>query len=955
MAMSAEAKQSALSEYFDECHEMLERLDKNISTVEKNGSDKELLAAIYRDMHTLKGTSQLFGFAKIGRLAHVMETCLDPIRKGKAKLSDELLDSLFIGLDFITHSLDFIKEKQKEPENHEILENILAKFIAAVELSITGLDAISKDKILMVDNILPPLKNDIKQEEIRQVPVENKKEEEHVAYEIFDIPEKTVQNVTSTPKSPTQNKSEEIQINDKKNKSEENQTNDKKNTDEQISETIRVQVNLLNNLMNLVGELVLIRNQLLQHAKLNDEDTEFLKISQRLNVLTAELQNEVMKTRMQPIGNVLTIFSRVVRDLSKELGKKIDLVLLGVDTELDKTVIEAVKDPLMHIVRNAVDHGIETLEERKKVGKKETAVIRINAYNESGQVIIEIIDDGRGIDKDKISAKALEKGIITKEALAKMTEKEIQLLIFAPGFSTADVVSNISGRGVGMDVVKTNVERIGGFVDLFSVPGEGTTIIIKIPLSLAIVPALVVQTEGQRFAIPQTKLVELIRIDHSDENSEKIENLQGQSVLRLRGKLLPIISLSQVLFQKSLPLNSEKDNTVSNIVILNADNFLFGLIVDEINDSADIVVKSLSQFLKDLKVFSGATIMGDGTVALTIDVLGIAETAKISIDHTNERPSSNIQSKSESNYHSDNCEYLLIDTGAPSSYAIPLSIVNRLEEFESDKFELSGEQKVIRYRNSLLPIFSLPDFLELPFEDPKKLIARERTPIVVIKRGNFSYGIEVREIHDIVEVSSEIDQSVKDRPGILGTIVTNEQIIVVADIFGMIDTIKLTLESQSHLHTEVGQETIHNHETSHKHLHDPIQRHKHRILLVEDSSFFRNYIRSVLLEAGFLVDTAYDGANALEILNNAPKNHFSLILSDIEMPVMDGITFAKKVKSSKNYANIPMIAVTTKYSQEDIEEGLNAGFLIYLEKLRAEKLIAELDSTLIHNGKIGEN
>ncbi|BBH53846.1 chemotaxis protein CheW [Fluviispira sanaruensis] len=942
MAMSPEAKQSALSEYFDECHEMLDRLDKNISTVEKNGTDKELLAAIYRDMHTLKGTSQLFGFAKMGRLAHVMETCLDPIRKGKAKLSDELLDSLFIGLDFITNSLEFIKEKHKEADHHEILESILAKFITAVELSITGLEALSKDKILFVDNNLPPLKNGIKQEEKRKVPVENKKEEEHVAFEIFDVPEKTGQNIVSTPKSPVQNKTEEIQ------------TNDKKISEEQISETIRVQVNLLNNLMNLVGELVLIRNQLLQHAKLNDEDTEFLKMSQRLNVLTAELQNEVMKTRMQPIGNVLTIFSRVVRDLSKELGKKIDLVLLGVETELDKTVIEAVKDPLMHIVRNAVDHGIETIEERKKIGKKETAHIRIKAYNESGQVIIEIIDDGRGIDKDKIGAKAIEKGIISKEALAKMTEKEIQLLIFAPGFSTADVVSNISGRGVGMDVVKTNVERIGGFVDLFSVPGEGTTIIIKIPLSLAIVPALVVQTEGQRFAIPQTKLVELIRIDHSDENSEKIENLQGQSVLRLRGKLLPIISLSQVLFQKNLPTNIEKENSVSNIVILNADNFLFGLIVDEINDSADIVVKSLSQFLKDLKVFSGATIMGDGTVALTIDVLGIAETAKISIDHTNERPSSNIQTKSESTYHSDICEYLLIDTGAPSSYAIPLSIVSRLEEFESEKFELSGEQKVIRYRNSLLPIFSLPDFLELPFEDPKKIITRERTPIVVIKRGSFSYGIEVREIHDIVEVSSEINQSVKDRPGILGTIVTNEQIIVVADIFGMIDTIKLTLESQSHTHPEVGPATIHNHESTQRNIHEPIQRHKHRILLVEDSSFFRNYIRTVLLEAGFLVDTAYDGANALEILDSAPKNQFSLILSDIEMPIMDGISLAKKVKSSKNYGNIPMIAVTTKYSQEDIEEGINAGFLIYLEKLRAEKLIAELDEILIHNEKKGE-
>ncbi|KAB8029781.1 chemotaxis protein CheW [Fluviispira multicolorata] len=938
MALTPEAKQSALSEYFDECYEMLERLNKNVSIVEKNGSDKEILAAIYRDMHTLKGSSQLFGFAKIGRLAHVMETCLDPIRKGKTNLSPELLDSIYIGLDFITFTLDQIKDLKKEPDSHEELEKIFAKFLSSVELSITNLKSLSKDKILLTEETFEYIKAKPSTEETTPVSVENKNDTEIPSFEIFDMAENPVQSVTSATRPVVQSKLEEPQTSDKKNVS-----------DEQISETIRVQVNLLNNLMNLVGELVLIRNQLLQHAKFNDDDTDFLKMSQRLNLLTAELQNEVMKTRMQPIGNVLTIFTRVVRDISKELGKKIDLNLQGIETELDKTVIEAVKDPLMHIVRNAVDHGIETAEERKKEGKKETALIILKAYNESGQVIIEIIDDGRGIDKEKIGAKAVEKGIITKETLSKMTEKEVQLLIFTPGFSTADVVSNISGRGVGMDVVKTNVERIGGLVDLFSVPGKGTTIIIKIPLSLAIIPALIVHSEGQQFAIPQTKLVELLRIDNSETNSEKIENLQGQAVLRLRGKLLPVISLAQVLFNKRNNLNFAEDehnklnqeNIVSNVVILNADNFLFGLIVDEINDSADIVVKSLSQFLKDLKVFSGATIMGDGTVALTIDVLGIAEIAKISIVHTNDRPSSHFQNKLVNHYHSDICEYLLIDAGAPSAYAIPLSIVNRLEEFETERFELSGEQKVIRYRNSLLPILSLPDFLELPFENSKTEIIKERTPIVVIKRGHFSYGIEVREIYDIIEVSSEIDQSVKDRPGILGTIVTNEQIIVIADIFGMIDIVKSNLESQSHPHSEI--------------VHEPqivteiIKRQNHRILLVEDSSFFRKYIHSILLEAGYLVETAYDGANGLEILESSLQNHFSLILSDIEMPIMDGLEFAKHVRSSKNHSKIPMIAITTKYTQNEIQEGLSVGFSSYLEKLRAEKLIAELDLILIQN------
>ena len=934
-------KEAALNEYFDECQEMLEHLSKNIEITESKGFDKEIIAAIYRDMHTIKGTSQLFGFSKIGSLAHIMETCLDPVRKGKIPVTVELLDSLFIGIDFITLSLQKIRELKKEPENDENLIKIFTKFISIVEFSLTGVDVIAKDKILPTENILDHLKLNQSNKEKSQVVDENKKEPESQGFEIFEKSPKTTLTTVNSTVQTAHVKADEAPINQDITK--------KYTTDEQMTETIRVQVTLLNSLMNLVGELVLIRNQLLQHAKLNDEDTEFLKISQRLNVLTAELQNEVMKTRMQPIGNILTVFSRVVRDLSRELGKKVDLVLHGVETELDKTVIEAVKDPLMHIVRNAVDHGIEFLEERKKTGKKETAQIQLNAYNESGQVIIEIKDDGRGLDRQKIGNKAVEKGLITKESFEKMSDKEVQLLIFSPGFSTAETISNISGRGVGMDVVKTNVERIGGLVDIFSEVGIGTTILIKIPLSLAIVPALIVQASGQRFAIPQSKLVELLRIDGSDNSStERIESLQGKSVLRLRGKLLPIISLSQVLFyQKNevnknnledLNLPTAKDN-VSNVVVLNADNFLFGLIVDEIDDSADIVVKSLSNFLKELKVFSGATIMGDGSVALTIDVLGIAETAKIYVGNSNEHPPALVSTNNVSHYRSDICEYLLINIGVPGAYAIPLSIVNRLEEFENSRFEFSGEQKVIRYRNSLLPVFSLIDFLNLS-TNSKEIYEKERTPIVVIKRGDFSYGIQVQEIHDIVAVSAQIDHTVKDRPGILGSLATSEKIIVIVDIYGMIDLLKDKLGDKTSISEQTSIES--------NKFQNRINRGKCRILLVEDSSFFRNYICTVLKEAGFSIETAFDGENALEILENSPMNHFSLILSDIEMPIMDGYELARRVKSSKNHSHIPLFAITTKFSQSDIEEGKNAGFLKYLEKLNAEKLLADIDSTL-HN------
>ncbi len=935
--MSPEIKKAALAEYLDECQEMLERLSKNLNFIEKSGGDNNILAAVYRDMHTIKGTSQLFGFSKIGQLAHVMETCLDPVRKGNINMSYELLTQLYSGMDFITLLLQGVRQTGNELDVIVPLEEILAKFISITESSLTGLNPLIKDKIIPNENIF---ENSVyeKQEVITSVPIGNKNEIEKEAFCIFDdIPEEKPVIIAKSPPIVPPTETPTAPVN---------------HIEPKETETIRVQVSILDTLMNLVGELVLIRNQLLQHTKLNDEDTEFLKLSQRLNSLTAELQNEVMKTRMQPIGNVFNMFSRVVRDVSKELSKKIDLDLEGLDTELDKTILEAVKDPLMHIVRNALDHGIEQIEERKKLGKKEIALIKLTAYHESGQVIIEVTDDGRGLDREKIGAKAVEKGLTTMEALAKMNEKEVQLFIFAPGFSTAASISNISGRGVGMDVVKTNIEKIGGIVDILSKVGTGTTIKMKIPLSLAIVPALIVWANGQRFAIPQTKLVELLRIEKSNNTAEKIESLQGKPVLRLRGKLLPIISLSEVLLLQNkdnktasaFTIKTEFDEEVLNIVVLNADGHFFGLIVDEIDDSVDIVVKSLSQFLKDLKAFSGATIMGDGTVALTIDVIGISETAGLSADPLESVSySKENELKTTMNYRSENCDILLIDIGAPESYAIPLAIVSRIEEFENIKFEYSGEQKVIQYRNSLLPIFSLPHFLQLPFQ-AKHQDNENKIPVVVIKRGDHLYGIEVFQIQDIIEISSNINLSVRDRPGILGTAVTNERVIVLVDILTMIDTLKSKLEINNH----------HNNETninipSLKKIND---RGHYRILIAEDSSFFRNYIQQILQEAGYHVEVACDGQEALNLLTNAPPDHFSLILSDIEMPIIDGYEFARKVRALQVFVQLPMCAVTTRFSNSDIEQGRLAGFNHYFEKLNAETLLANIDKILCTEQKI---
>jgi two-component system chemotaxis sensor kinase CheA len=975
MTSNSGLKEAALIEYLDECSEMLERFSKNLALIESATSNVDTLAAIYRDMHTIKGSSQLFGFAQVGQVAHAMETCLDPVRKGQMRASPALVDILYAGSDIITTLLAGIRENKNEPDLRQKISALIPRLVEIAEIAVTGSTPVTPDKSPSSASVVMPIGKEliINQSTTTAIanankptavalPIKNsgvvtagKKFDDSSGFGLFEdnpVPAMDVAasvpvpaigvNYSTAPKA----LAKEAKIESSGVSTMPLDSATKSSPEDNQVETIRVHVSLLDNLMNLVGELVLIRNQLLQHTKVNDNDSEFGKMSQRLNVLTAELQNEVMKTRMQPVGNVLNKFTRVVRDMGRELGKKVELNIHGAETELDKTIIEAVKDPLTHIVRNSVDHGVESGSERKAAGKSETGHIEIKAHHESGQVIIEISDDGRGLDRNRIGRIAVEKSLITNEALAKMTDREVQFMIFAPGFSTAATLSNISGRGVGMDVVKTNVERIGGMVDLTSVPGKGTTIKLKIPLTLAIVPALIVKALDQKFAIPQSKLVELVMIDRSDSSGQNIEYLQGSPVLRLRGKILSLLNLSEILTKPALKSLSTQPNidkhAPTNIVILNADNFQFGLVVDAIEDTADIVVKALSSFLKDLPHFSGATIMGDGSVALTIDVIGISASARaaVEVDHLLSIGSGSSQ-KSRSKHQMDSVEYLFIDVGAPGSYAIPLTVVSRLEEFDNDDFELSGEQKVIRYRDSLLPIFSLPKFLHLPFES--RVIEKTKTPVVVIRRGDFLYGIEVEQIQDVVALSSQIDQTVRDRPGILGTMVAGERVLVVVDILGMIDAVKTKLA------IEVGAVIPHPGAQGERTDAFTEKRRDHRILVAEDSSFFRSYIKQVLTESGFKVETASDGADAWTTLENATPGHYSLILSDIEMPVMDGLELATKISADTRFKHLPLVAITTRYSTADKESGKQAGFNLYLEKLNPERLIAALDELLSHN------
>jgi two-component system chemotaxis sensor kinase CheA len=538
--------------------------------------------------------------------------------------------------------------------------------------------------------------------------------------------------------------------------------------------SIRVDVTLLDKLMNLVGELVLARNQILQFT-VTQNDSNFLGTAQRLNLITTELQEGVMKTRMQPIGNVWNKFPRVVRDLAVQFGKQVRIEMEGSETELDKTIIEAIKDPLTHIIRNAVDHGIELPERRTASGKPAEGCLALRAFHEGGQVNIEIADDGAGLDLDRLKQKARERGLVTEEQAARMSEREVTNLVFLPGFSTAQQVTNISGRGVGMDVVKTNIEKIGGTVDVHSNTGQGTTLKIKIPLTLAIIPALVATSGGERFAIPQVSLLELVRLE-GEQAERGIEMIHGAPVHRLRGHLLPLVYLNR---QLQLPGKGTAQGT-TNIVVLQADDRQFGLVVDEINDTEEIVVKPLGKQFKNISCFAGATIMGDGKVALILDVLGVAQMANV-ITEVREHNAVEVSTR-QSDSVAGRDAWLVFAVGDNRRMAIPLSIVSRLEEFAASAVERSGRQLVVQYRGQIMPLVDVAEELGLGTRDT----AKQTLQVIVYAEAGKSVGLIVDRIVDIAE--QVVTGTQEDNERSMGSAVIQERVTDLLNVHGLVAT-----------------------------------------------------------------------------------------------------------------------------------------------------------------------
>jgi two-component system chemotaxis sensor kinase CheA len=810
--------QEIIHEFLVESHENLARLDQELVELERRPKDASLLASIFRTMHTIKGTCGFLAFTTLEKIAHQAENLLSQLRDGKRELTPCLVSLILETIDATRRMLASIEASGEEgPDRFEDLRERLHQ---AAQLPAAAAERPATPAAPVVPAAQAPVPEPASEDSGEQA--ESRKPEEDGS------------------------KSAVADAN------------------------IRVGVGLLDKLMDLVGELVLTRNQILQFNT-EREDAALNATSQRLNLITTELQEGVMKTRMQPIGTVWNKLPRVVRDMAVALGKQIRLEMDGAETELDRTIIEGIKDPLVHLVRNACDHGIEPPEVRTRAGKPSTGKVSLRAYHEGGQVNIEIADDGAGIDIARLKQKAVEKGLLRPEQAEKLSDREALNLVFHAGFSTTETVTNVSGRGVGMDVVKTHVEKIGGVVDLFSRPGEGATVKLKIPLTLAIIPGLVITSGGERFVIPQVSLLELIRLE-GDGSDKHIEQVHGTPVYRRRGSLLPIAYLNQVLGLKS----AERAEAVS-MVVLQAEDRQFGLVVDGINDTQEIVVKPLGKQLKGLTVYAGATIMGDGRVALILDVLGIGQRSGV-VAESREQARASAETKAQAGVEQQ--RLLLFRAGSFERLAVPLSLVARLEEFPQSAIEHAGGRQVVQYRNRILPLVPLRAVIETGAagQEPEA----ETVQVVVFNDGDRSVGLVVDQILDVAEETLAVRQK-SGRKGLLGSAVVGKRVTDFLDLNYVIQTAAENWLSGAGVETQ-----------------------GKRVLVADASSFSRGLIRSGLDMAGYRV---LEAANLDEAIRGLGQQPVDVVVAALDLPPEGSPALVAAMRGRPEWEGIPVLAV----------------------------------------------
>lgn len=910
-----------LVEFLNETNESLEELDNDLVRLEQHPNDRDLLSKIFRLMHTIKGTCGFLGLPRLETVAHRAENVLGSFRDGVLEVTPDYVTLIFASIDRVRMILQALAQTGQEPEGDDseliaqldavgqetkivkatpAADNGTDKLLANLPASEGGLSADALAELEAAFAAAPGMDGIANAFDV--VPVNTPA----LATPVLATPALATPalatpapdlSAPAIPASPLAKNDDKAAL-----------------AAAPVGEahTLRVNVDVLENLMTMVSELVLVRNQLVQISRVQ-KDNDFTTPLQRLNHIVSDLQEGVMKTRMQPIGNAWSKLPRIIRDISHELGKKIDLVMLGQDTELDRQVLELIKDPLTHMVRNSADHGIEAPAARISAGKPETGTIKLNAFHEGGYIIIEISDDGKGLGFDRIRNKIIQNGLATEDELAAMTPNQIYQYIFRAGFSTAEKITSVSGRGVGMDVVRTNIEKIGGSIELRCVEGKGTSFFIKIPLTLAIVPALIIAAGGQRYAFPQLAVQELVMI--SPTSDRQIEIINQSPVYRLRDQLLPLITLRDVL---QMPVDESKKTDVQYLVVSRVGAMKFGIIVDQVFDVEEIVVKPVAKILKSIELFSGNTILGDGSVIMILDPGGLAREVG-DVDSTQNAAEAETTDQSSE----ERTTFLVFNAGNGPPLAVPLSLVARLERFDAHQIERNNDQYVVHYRGKLMPL--------QPIAADFNLRGYTRVPVLVFQNKDQQMGLMVDAISDIIEDVAHIDVS-STEPGIMGSAIMQGRTMDVIDLAYFLERSRFRWLDDGVSDLDADFTVSHS------------RKRKGRILLIDDSAFFRNMIQPFLKMAGYDVMAVATPKEALRLQDTGEE--FDLIVSDIEMPDMSGYELAQAIRASHNWADVPLLALTAHAKPEDVQRGIDAGFHEYVGKFDRDNLLSRIANTL---------
>src|SRR5215510_12712351 len=850
-----------LRDFLTETNESIDVVDVELVRFEQEPNNAQILSRIFRLVHTIKGTCGFLNLPRLEALTHAAETLIGNFRDG-APVTGESVSLILATIDRIKVLLEELERNQAEQagDDRDLIDQL-----AQAAAQVAG---------------APPAAAP-KGEEPKAAPARA------AAAEAASV---AAEASPANDSKPARAKAEGAA------------RSSEEGAESRVAhQSIRVHVDTLEQLMTMVSELVLTRNQLLEIVR-RHEDSEFKAPLQRLSNVTAELQEGVMKTRMQPIGNAWQKLPRIVRDLSNELGKPIELEMHGAETELDRQVLDLIKDPLTHMVRNSADHGIEEPARRQASGKPEKGTIRLSAWHEGGHIIIEIADDGRGLDAQKIKAAAIRRGLATDAEIEKMPDAQAFKFIFSPGFSTASQITNVSGRGVGLDVVRANIDEIGGTIDVKTVPGRGTSFTIKIPLTLAIVSALIVEAAGDRFAIPQLAVVELVRVRANSEH--RIERIKDAAVLRLRNKLLPLVTLKGML-----KLAEVQDETVSAfIVVMQVGNQTFGVVVDAVFHTEEIVVKPMCSRLRNIALFGGNTILGDGSVIMIIDPNGLANA--IGSSAAAQQAAENAREIEQRTDDASLESLLVFRAGSPQPKAVHLSLVTRLEEIDTKTIEGVDGQLMVQYRGQLMPLVLVNEDVRIKEKGVQ--------PLLVFADEGRSMGLVVDEIVDIVEERLRIELA-SQRPGVLGSAIIKGQATEVVDIAHY-----LPLAFEDWLAWAGGRP----------------DRSPVRVLLIDDAPFFRNMLAPVLKAAGYVVTPASSGQEALALIEGGAR--FDIVVTDLDMPGMDGFDFTAAIRKDPRTAAIPVIGLSSLASPETIERGRKVGLHDYVAKFDRSGLIAAL-------------